>query len=319
MFKKFLNIVLTSAFIAGMSTAAYADNHSSFAVGASAKAYFGTYNSGVSGADSTYETPDEYNIKFKGMKGAMSWYGEAEFRGQGFTAAQNRLTYSADAFSASVGTIKNVAGLPHYVAGGTKTTATIAYGAASGVGGAFIEADGLSLNYKVAGFNIGYILADAGHKYSSANDNSSVITLTGKVADALDIRFASASSSDSAGTLTDTGMTVSVKYSMDMASVSFGQLTQSQDNGSGATATDNTKVGVQVRVNAGPGTVIVTSETVKTETGSTTSVDSSATNIVYDIPVEKGAGVQIVSLSDADNTTGGVTETYLGVGFYAGF
>lgn len=331
MFKKFLNIVLTSAFIAGLSTAAYADNHMGFKVGASAKTYFGQYTAGTDDYVAHFANASEYNIKLKGHKGSLAWYGEAEFRSQGFTNSINTLTWSSDALSVGIGTHKNVAGLGYYLAGGAKTTAVIGVGAAGGTA-AYAEEDGLKVNFKLNKLNLGVILYQADVLKGGAADgkgSATALYAMGKVTDSLGIRVTSVSSeNDDWASTTDaiksSATGVGVKFATDGLSVSFSNLSKSIKTTATGDAAVTTETGVQLGIAAGPGTAVVTIENTLADKGTSADTDDvkeAVTNVAYDIPFEKGSGMQLAYFATGNTVGAGdtYTESFIGAGFYAGF
>lgn len=314
MLKKILKTALAAGMIVGMASTAMADAK----VTGSVKAYFGQYNAGSDGYTAHYASVNEANINFKASKGSLTGFAQLEARQDGseLNDSQRWVQWKKDALSVRIGSISNGYGKGFAVVAGTKTSGLASVGMYKGLTG-YLENDGLHVGYAIskhmkAGLTLvgsdagsGMALGFMGHFGAIGVKANSVSYTADDAADATDDTVATAT----------TG--IGVKYNAGAFSVSVDSV--SKDVGGGATKTSD--LGIQARVKAGPGTAIITIGTEETTVGSADPSKKASTNVVYDVPVEKGAGMQFLYLSQANTASGGdaVTKSYMGAGFYAGF
>jgi hypothetical protein len=318
MFKKSMKAVLTVAAIAGMSSAAMADAK----VGGSVKAYVGQYNSGATTATSYITGVSEGNVDFNATHGAMSAHMQIEGRNSkldGGTAgtgdSQVALTYTKDMLGLTIGTI--VTGVPYSIVSGTKTSALGGVGLYTSTL-AYQEDHGFRASYKVND-DISVQAVLYGSDEAAGKDGSS--TQFGFNAKFGEISamgsFLSSKADDHNGTTGDasSNSVVGVKAGFgEGMSVSVDVISEKV-----GTADPTSDLALQFKAaNMGPGSVAVT---YATSDKKSTLAKYNYLIGVYDISVEKGAGIQFLysSAQTKPNTGSSTTATFIGAGFYSGF
>ncbi len=343
MLRTTIKAILSATLIAGLATTSFADGKvgDGGSVSASFKSYMGQYDDGVDNHTAHFENRSEANVNFMGVKGSLLGFVQFETRDQDSIAAAGTgptvatikfAQYTKGAFSAKVGTVVNAETLSYALLGGTKTFALAGLGAVANptLSGGYAEADGVRVGYKVAGINLGATIYGSNAAFMNGGTGSgqaTQLTASGKVGPA-SFRFALTNSTDDdfdtstdADALTDTYTHLGVKMPISIVDISFDYATR-VDAQADDTNDDYTDMALQVAVKeAGPGKLILTYASQDAKEDGEAASKTTNMNLVYDIPIEAGAGIQIIYLSKAFTPEGGDTTTssFIGSGLYASF
>ncbi|PCI30615.1 MAG: hypothetical protein COB67_01300 [SAR324 cluster bacterium] len=324
-----MKTALTVAAVAGMSTAAMAAPNFSGSI----KSYYGQVDTGAKNSSTYQKSLTEANLFITGAQGNMSYVYELEQRDNkaGADGGRKYITYTMDALSFQMGT--NIVGVPFSLVSGTKTSSLAAYGIFSALN-VYNQSDGLGINYKISdAMSAGIVLFDSdasgnGSSVANAEGSATAISFNGTFGPLAVKVLSQAGTEDNFASSTDTTLKsaktlIGAKFTIsDQMSISLDITSKEKDNGSKKDSAADTAIQFKMK-DLGPGNLTVTYATSeKKELDETTQKDV-FTALVYDISVEKGAGIQIVYASDATDmeaaSADDTTKTFIGVGFYTAF
>ena len=196
-----------------------------------------------------------------------------------------------------------------------------------------VKAPGIGVKYAISDkMNVGLALHVAdkiGGSYGGSGSGNQ-LAFEGNFADMIDVRvsIANSTSDKHAGGKTDalSHNNTHIGVGLNIAGMFIGVGSGSKTVAANADTSNKTDETTFIfKMKAGPGKVIATMGTQarakNTDTGGLGEYSASATNLVYDIPLGKGAGVQAVyaSNSQTSGTADAITGSYIGGGLYSAF
>ena len=319
-------------------------------------AYYGQYNPGVTGETAYMKSLTEGNLGAKVTKGALTAYYEVEAR-ENSTDSVTTVRYGqykGSNYTARVGTCVPKESV-NFAMGGQVTAQVGKVGGYTGLPSK-TEADGLCGTMKLGeALTIGATQyeIDALNKASSDFTNgtgympgtSTQVGAQGKVG-SFAYRVSTLSSTtdlhkDGHDTASHSNFHVGIKAGMgpltiaaDVNTKAIGSWSYTDSDGDGTndkgvagTSTTNTSdvalMGT-LKMNGGSKIMaLVANKTVKADTTGAKASSNAYTTVIYDAPIEKGAGLQFMYLANSssseDSSVTAVTKTFIGGGFYAKF
>lgn len=296
--------------------------------------YFGQYNSGVADTAAHFESYGEANLAASGTKGNFTGYFEIESRAQNqaFKNTQRRIDYKADFGKVSIGTISNLGTVPFTVGGGSKTSNLPTKPGRHLVHAGWLEAEGVALQIPVGKLNLKFnIHGEAATLVAGGVEGQTIQAgIWGPIGPAqLRASITSVTRDNYAGgdATSDSAMMLGVKVPFGNMAVMFDYASYTETKGDNATDDmkyNDTAIGFSMD-KAGPGKFIFT-YLMATKKGSIEYQSNNNISLVYDIPLEAGAGFQVLYQSDstiysddqksANAALEDKTASFTGVGFY---
>lgn len=346
MSRKFFKTLVLTGMAAMLSTGAYAaemgDDYS-FKVKGKLRTYFGQYNSGVDGETAYMTEFNEGNLAGAVERGPMKGYFEVESReGSQFKASMRTITMDVGSgLNVGIGTFKPKWGYAFSWGSGMATSDSAKVGFFSGLLNK-MEEDGLNVEYKTGDHKMGFTIYEQDAQ-TKTEGSTTQIGAAGKVA-GLAYRVNSLSSTsdahDGSDTLSHSGTHLGVKYSMDAFAISLdieSKTIQKADSGTtdattGVTTFKNggdayndttSATSVQGTVNLGDNKLIVTvgSTSEKADYTGASETKIADTDLLYVMPVAKGADFRVAYGSQGETPDGGdtVTQSFVGAGMFIKF
>lgn len=267
--------------------------------------------------------------------------------------ASRWIQYTNGGFSVKLGTIDNLEPLGYSIFGGTKTFNIVLLGGSAGAGlsGGYSEADGIRIGYKTSFADIGLTIQNTVEEmsayeyttyfYNTYNQLSLLgegqvnqLTANGMAGPVMwSVAYTTTKTDDptdpddeaQTGTIMKAGAIIFLQKEGTMGlMLDWSQATAQVETPYLAVDAGEWKsgeTGMQFFMGIGPGTIKLSYST------GSASYDGEATgaavwqNLVYDIPLDKGVGAQLVYTSVARTPEGGdtTTTTYTAGGLYASF
>lgn len=346
-----LIIGLSNLTVAGEETLDKAGEKTKIKVGGLFQEYFGRFDPGTDGTTPRYQARGEANVRLNIEHDKFRVFFELESRNDEFVSAtQRKVSYISPIGYLSIGTVLNIGTVPFNYGGGTKTSQLdeAAWWCLSVAG--YSENDGIDLLLPIGPVLLDFTIWD-----------KATATIRNALVEVYQEKFnkAYAAYGLTAPTMTtNKGMTMAIGSNIILgpAKIVLGYMTETiddydsdSDDALGATYINMgflVNLG-QIEVSAnyssakmeymkdadewemnatnfmvsmadlGPGKLIVDYETAELKN----TVDYEEIGVIYEMPIDKNIGYQLLYLSETSTTDAGdsTTKTYIGGGLFAAF
>ncbi|OGG96931.1 MAG: hypothetical protein A2508_08115 [Candidatus Lambdaproteobacteria bacterium RIFOXYD12_FULL_49_8] len=331
--KFFKSALLASAALI-LASAAYAEGEEAsdyeFKVTGKIRSYFGQYTTGATGYSGHMTEFNEGNIAGEVKRGGMKGYYEIESREDNVAPITIRqITYTwENGLTLGVGTFKPKWGYSFSADAFTDTSESAHYGFYKGET-TKLEGDGLDLEYKFGDHKVGVNLYED-DRINKTKGSTTQVGAQGKIAGiGYRIGSISALTDDHQGgeTAASSAAHLGVEYKADSFFVTLDSASKTKGTPKTTNATTGittaayetkyTDAALQVGVDVGDDQVVVT--LAQESTGSVT--DYAYTNLVYVMPVAKGADIRLLYSAASTTPASGTatTASFAGLGMVVKF
>jgi hypothetical protein len=337
MLKKIMKAALAASLVFGFSSMAMAEAK----VSGDAHAYFGQYNSGVTGASAYWATAYEGHINVDGTTGPLSGHVQIETRDRYSTAGQTacavvpggatdnatrvynmqaNVTYTTGALGVTIGTVVANEGCEFVYPAGLGTSSVSAYASVGGCRGYF-EQEGIQIKYAIPALKGYAALTIQGN--TGGKGQEMAVSSRGMIADMIVYRLLVLNASnDDFNVSTDSAKTdayTSLGVVVPLGTPKMRLLVDytSQDLKTSDKKEADMGLGFEMD-ELGPGTLGLYYGTEAKKTSGVKTTTTSKTGLAYSIPFAPGAKAQFFYASKATKSeaVGGTTTTasYMGGG-----